>query len=236
MAERSVLAHPAHSLGERLGHDDLAEHLAGVGLDLLDGRVLVAAVEVAQEVAAVGAVELQQAGPLDERAQHVADAFGGVEAAGGEPRVALDDVRGDQRVLEVERHDLALRVEHLLAQPGHPVGRLRGARCGLDAGVLDDRRQVDLGDVGRPVDRAGVEVERRPVVVVELAPREHQVVDLVDRLALGVQAVQLDVLERPSRPRRASSRSVADHSAWRAAQRQVLQHLLAGGQHASWPG
>ena len=42
-----------------------------------------------------------------------------------------------------------------------------------------------------------VEGERGPVVGVEAVPHRQQVVDLVDGLALGVEAVQLDVLERP---------------------------------------
>ena len=40
---------------------------SGVGVDLLDGRVLVAAIEVAQEVASIDAVEAQQAGRFGDR-------------------------------------------------------------------------------------------------------------------------------------------------------------------------
>ena len=127
--ERAVLAHPAHPGGERLRDDQLGEQLAGVLLDLLDRGVLVAAVEVAQEVGAVGAVELEQARRFGHGAQDVPDPLGRVEAAGREPRVALDDVRGDQRVLEVEGHDLTLGVEHLLAHAGHAIGRRRPARA-----------------------------------------------------------------------------------------------------------
>ena len=93
---------------------------------------------------------------------------------------------------------------------------------------------MDLGDVGRPVDRAGVEVERRPIGVVELAPRAHQIVDLVDRLALGVQPVQLDVGEcsLDLGPFRLDLRGPFGLA---PAQRQVLQHLLAGGQDRLGP-
>ena len=104
----------------------------------------------------------------------------------------------------------------------------------LTRACFDDRGEVDLGDVGRPVDRPRVEVERRSVGVVEFAPREHQVVDLVDRLALGVEAVQLDVGERPldlGALRLDLRRPVGLASA----QRQVLQHLLAGGQDRLGP-
>ena len=48
---------------------------------------------------------------------------------------------------------------------------------------------------------------------VEAVPHRHQVVDLVDRLALGVEAVQLDVLERPLDLRRAWLSSLAANSA-----------------------
>ena len=124
----AVLADPAQALGEALGEDQLRHHLAGVLVDLVDRRVLVAAVEVAQEVGAVALVELEQTRRLGERAQHVADPLGRVQPARGEERVALDDVGGDQRVLEVEGGDVALGVEHLLAQAVHAVGRARLAR------------------------------------------------------------------------------------------------------------
>ena len=77
-------------------------------VDLVDRRVLVAAVEVAQEVAAVDAVELEQTRRLGQRAQHVAHALAAIEPARRQPRVALDDVAGDQRVLEVEGGDVAV--------------------------------------------------------------------------------------------------------------------------------
>ncbi len=150
---------------------------------------------------------LSRPGRLDHRAQRVADPLGRVEPAGRQPRVALDHVGGDQRVLEVEGDDLTPGVEDLLAHPRHAIGADRWSRRGLDPGVLDDRRQVDLGDVGRPVDAARVDVEVRLVGGVEAVPDLHQVVDLVDRLALGVQPVELDVGQRPLDLECASSRS-----------------------------
>ena len=86
------------------------------------GRVLVAAIEVAQEVAAIDAVEAQQAGRLGERSHRVADALTAIEPACRQPRVALDDVAGDQRVLEVEGGDRAVRRQDLAAQPVLAVG------------------------------------------------------------------------------------------------------------------
>ncbi len=72
---------------------------------------------------------------------------------------------------------------------------VRPAALGPHAGLGDDRRQVDLLHVGRPVDGAGVEAEGLPVDVVEGLPAGQQVVDAVDGLALGVGAVELDVAD-----------------------------------------
>ena len=196
--------------------------------------MLVAPVEVAQEVAAVDAVELQQARGLGHRAQRVAQPLAAVEAARRQPRVALDDVAGDQRVLEVEGGDVALGVEHLAAQPLGAVGA-RLARLGLDPGVLDDRGQVDRADVGRPVDLRRIEGERRPVGVVEPLPHRHQVVDLVHGLALGVQAVQLDVLERPL-DLHPLGLQLGRQLGLLAAQGERLEHLLAAADHRLGPG
>ena len=62
MAGGAVLAHAANAGGEALGDDELGQQFAGVLLDLVDGRVLVASVEVAEEVGAIAPVELQQPG------------------------------------------------------------------------------------------------------------------------------------------------------------------------------
>ena len=56
---------------------------------------------------------------------------------------------------------------------------------------------MDAVDVVVPVDHPRVEVEVALVVGVERFPQTEQVVDLIDRLAFGVQAVQLDVLQCP---------------------------------------
>ena len=196
MAECSVLTHSAKPGRERFGEDQLAEELLGILGDLRYRCVLVAAVEEAQEVAAVLAVDLAQRGCLGQRTQHVANALGRVQAAGGEPRVALHHVAGDERVLQVERGHVAVAGEYRLAQAGRAVVAVP-ARCDLGARVVHDRREVDGADVRGPVHAARVEVERRLIGGIQRVPHRDQLVDLVDRLALGVQAVQLHVLVRP---------------------------------------
>ena len=85
---------------------------------------------------------------------------------------------------------------------------------------------MDRADVRRPVDGPRVEAELGLVVGREALPHRHQVVDLVDRLALGVQAVQLDVLERPL-DLDALGLQAGGELGLLAAQRQRLEHLLA---------
>ena len=153
-----VLAHPADGGGERLGQDAARLNIsAGVLVDLVDGGALVAAVEEAQEVAAVLAVEGQQRGALGERLGDEAQPLVGGQAAGGQPRVRRHHVRGDERVLEVEGGEVAVgrrapgsRSRSCAGRAGAAAGRRSRTRA-----VLDDRRQVDLGDVAVPVDRRG---------------------------------------------------------------------------------
>ena len=78
----SVLAHAADGGGERLGEDQLAEQLGGVLVDLVDRGAFVAAVEEAQEVAAVLAVERQQRRSFGQRLEHEAQALVAAAAAG----------------------------------------------------------------------------------------------------------------------------------------------------------
>ena len=73
----------------------------------------------------------------------------------------------------------------------------RSARGGAHPGVLDDGGQVDLVDVGGPVDRRRVEAERGPVVLVHPVPQGEEPVDPVAGVGLGVRAVELDVAEGP---------------------------------------
>ena len=62
----------------------------------------------------------------------------------------------------------------------------------------------------------------------------HEVVDLVDRLALGVEPVELDVGERPL-DLEALGLDLRRPLGLPSTQRQVLEHLLAGGRAPSWP-
>ena len=89
---------------------------------------------------------------------------------------------------------------------------------------------MNLGDVVLPVDDSRVEVERGTVVVAEGVPQCEQVVDLVDRFTLGVEAVELDVLLRgldlgPLVVERRGELGLA------AAQRERVEHLLGAGEH-----
>ena len=138
--------------------------------DLLDRCVLVAAVEVAQEVAAVDAVELQQPGRLGQRAQDVADALVAIEAARGQPRVA-GRPRCWRSACSPGRRRRRCGPARAPACAAGPCGRCVRLRRGrLDPGVLHDRRQVDRADVRRPVDGPRIEGEGLPVGGVELAP------------------------------------------------------------------
>src|SRR3712207_3914665 len=101
MAEGAGLADAAYDRGERLREDVVAEQFPRGALEPVGGRSLVSAVEVAEEVAAVAPVEGEQGGRLLQLTQGEAGALHRVEVAGGQPRVALDDVRRDERVLQI---------------------------------------------------------------------------------------------------------------------------------------
>ncbi len=197
MAQPPVLAHPADAGGERLGQQQVAEHLGGVGVELVDRRPVVAPVEVAEEVAAVAPVERQQRRGLGQRLGDVAEAVVPGQASGGEPRVRRHDVRGDEGVLEVEGGEVPLGGEHLATQAIGAVLDGAPARRGAHPGVVDDRRQVHVVHVGGPVDDPGVEAERVAIGLVEALVPGEQPVDPVDRLAFGVGTVELDVPEGP---------------------------------------
>ena len=139
--------------------------LDGVLGELRDRRALVAAVEVAQEVAAVLAVHRRAGrGASASVLSDEADAVVPGQAPGGQPRVRGHDVRRDERVLEVEGGDVAGGVEHLPAQPVLAVLAGPTAPASSAPGVLDDRRQVDPRGVVVPVDDPGVEREGGLVV------------------------------------------------------------------------
>ncbi len=157
--------------GNDLRHDHLGEHLPGVALDLLDRGVLVAAVEVAQEVGAVGAVELQQARPLGDACAASSGPARGCRGGGWR---ATSSSRRRSRRSACSRG----RTRRPDAWGRAPACACRAMRSvdGDGPGVVLTRAcwtidgQVDLGDVGRPVDRAGVEVELGPIGVARVRP------------------------------------------------------------------
>ena len=206
----AMLAHAADRGRERLGEDEVAEHLGRVGVDLVDRGVLEAAVEVAQEVAAVAAVERQQGGRFEQRACSDEPRRGRrcCRRRRREPRVGGHDVRRDERVLEVERRELAGGVEHLRAQAlaARWARPWRRARSWHAAWCTTVGRWTSC-DVVRPVDDAGIEREVALVVGVERLPEPEQAIEAVDRLALGVRAVELDVAEGAVERARASPRA-----------------------------
>ena len=93
----------AMASGNARVQEQVAEQLPGVGADALDGGALVAAVEGAEEVAAVAAVDAEQPWALGQDSPAASWARSERrEVAGREPGVGLDDVRVDERLLEVE--------------------------------------------------------------------------------------------------------------------------------------
>ena len=197
VAEAPVLADAAHPARERLRDDQLGEQLPRVGVDPLDGSSLVAAVEVTEEVAPVAPVEGQQRRRLFEHPGREAHPLVDVEVPGRQPRVRLDDVGRDQRVLEVEGGDVAVGGEDGAPSPLFARGTRALPRRRADACVFDDRRQVDLLHEVVPVDDGGVEGEEGTIGVVERVRQRHESIHAVDRLGLRVGAVQLDVPARP---------------------------------------
>ena len=197
---------------------------------------LEAPVEVAQEVAAVAAVQGQQPRRLRQRAGREAHPVEVVEVPGGEPRIAGHHVRRDQGVLQVEHGQMTLRIQHLAAQPRRarlgPAGS--GAGSHLQPGLLHHRRQMHLLHVLGPVHAAGVEAELRPVGVVERVPQRQQAVELVDGLALGVGAVELDVLAGPLELLAALLQGGAHHRV-AAPQGQRGEHPVGGLQRPLGP-
>ena len=88
---------------------------------------------------------------------------------------------------------MTLGRQHVAA---HALGAIVAvlARRRFHACMRNHRGQVNGGDVLGPVDRAWVAVKRGLIVCRQRVPDRHEVVDLIDRFALGVQAVELHVL------------------------------------------
>ena len=231
-----VLADASDPLGERLGDDQVAEHLRAVGVDAVYRSAVEAAVEVTQEVAAVAAVQRQQPRCLRQRAGGETHPVEVVEVPCGQPRVAGHDIRGDQSVLQVEDGELALGCEDLAAQPRRaglsPASP--GAGRHLQPGLRHHRRQVHLLHVVGPVQDARVEAEFGAVGVVERVPQSHEAVQLIDGLALGVGAVELDVVAGPLELKAAFFEAGAHHGV-ASPQRQSGQYPVGGLQRALGP-
>src|SRR5437763_15378676 len=102
MAQGSVLTYATHPRWERLQEEQVAEQLPRVSANAVDRGPLVAAVEVAKEVAPVAPVEGEERGRLPEGAGREPGPLGAVHGRRGEPGERLHHVGGDERVLEVE--------------------------------------------------------------------------------------------------------------------------------------
>ena len=117
MPERAVLAHPPDRGGERLGQDELGEHLDGVHVELLDRCAFVAAVEVAQEVTAVAPIEREQAVGASASSLAVRRTLSSPSSRRDASHAYDVTTFGrDQRVLQVERRDVALGGQDLSSQ------------------------------------------------------------------------------------------------------------------------
>ena len=171
------------------------EELPRVLAQSIDGRILEAPVERAQEVAAVASVERQERGRLPHEIRHEARPARRRQVAAGEPGVGVDDVGGHQRVLEVEHGEMPVGREDGPPLPVRPLVHHRAAGLGADASVLEHRRKVDLVHVVVPIDGGRIEFEPGMVVAVTGLPQRNQVVHPVARVGLGVGAVELDVAE-----------------------------------------
>ena len=85
MTEAPMFAYASDGRREGLGEDQIAEHLGRVFVDLIDRRAFVAAVEEAQEVAAVEAVELEQRRSLEHLLEDESGAVVAAQATRGQP-------------------------------------------------------------------------------------------------------------------------------------------------------
>ena len=150
VAEGPVPADPGDAGRERLGQQQAVEELPPVVPQPVDGRPFVATVEGPQEVAPVPPVEQEQRRGLAHEVGHERHPLGRRQVPRRQPGVGVDHVGGDERVLEVEGGQMAVGGEDGLAGPVGAVGLGRPARRRADPGVLDDRGEVDVADVGGP--------------------------------------------------------------------------------------
>ena len=216
-----------------------AEQLAGVLVDLVDRGVLVAAVEVAQEVAAVLAVEGQQRRAprpsvrSDEAERGRRRAGGGWRAtSSAPPRCDAISVFSRSNAASWRSGASTWLAQAVLAGSGRCV---RPAWCCTRA-WLDDRRQVDLGGRSGPSRSTRgskqnvalvVGVERRPTARAGGRRRRSPRTRRRRRRARRSRA--------PARPRSRFSSSVADHSACLPRSGSAREHLLGPVEHVLGP-
>ena len=123
-----VFANPPDPGRERLGGQQVAGHLPRFPTELGQVGVFVAAVEPPEKIAPVDHVERQHPRCFEQRAHGEAGPFGQAHAPGRQPGVRVDDVGGDQRVLQVEHGQLAIGGEHRPAGALLPGQRSRAGR------------------------------------------------------------------------------------------------------------
>ena len=195
VTERPVAPYTGDSRREGPREEQIVEQLSGVLAQQFLGRSFVTAVEAAQEVPAVAAVEREQTrgfakdpcrhpGPIAER-----------QMTRRQPCIRLDDVRGHERVLEIERGEMTVRRKDRTRCTLGTSFHLRTRRGRADACVLDDRREVDLVHVPFPVDHSRVEAEQLTVLRAEPVPQLEKPVHPEQGFGLGVRPVQLHVTE-----------------------------------------
>ncbi len=192
-----MLAHPGDAGRERLGQQEMVEELPPVVPQTGGGSSLVAAVERPEEVSPVTPVEQEERRGLPHQVGDETGPFGRRQVAGGQPGVGIDHVGGDEGVLQIEGGQVTIGGEHGGPRARRPVGFGGAGGRGAHPGVFDDRRQVDVVDIGGPVDDTRVEAEQSAVLLVHPAPQGQQAVHPVAGLGLGVGAVELDVAQGP---------------------------------------
>ena len=232
-----MLAHPADGGGERLGEDQVAEHLDGVRVELVDAGALVAAVEVAEEVAAVACGRAaSSAGRLGQRLQRRSGA-GRPAAAGGWPATSSDATTFE--AMSVFSRSKAARwrsgsstwrrSRSSRCSPVRPPGVVRTRACSTT-----DGRWI-VGDVVVPVDDPRVEAEGGLVLGVEARPRARA--GGRRRRSPRTRRRRRRARRRrgPGRPPRASPRAWPPSSACLPRSGSGWQHPLGRARWRSWP-
>ena len=181
--------------GKGLLEEQVAEQVPRVNSQSRRVGPFISPVEMAEKVAAVAPVEGEEAGRLAQHAQREAGPLASRQTARCQPRVRLDDVGRDQRVLEVEGGQLAIVREDGPQLPIAAALPLATRRAGAHTRLSHHRREVHVVHVARPVDHAGVEAELAAVFGIERRPQVEEPVDTEHCLGLGVGAVELDVFE-----------------------------------------